>query len=93
MQKTYVAAVYPRFNGLYYTVRFLDFDDKRGQDLEPDNMFNVELITKDLQSIVNEMVKEGKTIPEPNEEKYASFSSSYGDDVVRYVKVLVNVPC
>ena len=30
MQKTYVAAIFPRFNGLYYTVRYLDFDNRRG---------------------------------------------------------------
>jgi len=91
MQKTYTAAIYPRFNGLYYTIRFLDFDDRRGNDLEPNEIHDTQLVAKNLQQIIDNMVKEGQSIPEPKDKTYMSFTSDYGNEI-HYMNVTVTVP-
>ena len=88
MDVTYVAAVYPRFNGLYYTVRYID---QRGGDLEPNDIGNAELVGKDLQIIIDQMVKDGKPIPEPTKKSYSNFVSTY-DNEIHYIEVTVKVP-
>lgn len=91
MKKTYTATVYPRFNGMYYTVRFPDFDNIRGENLEPEDKNNVNLITKDLQEIVDGMVENGKSIPDPKFVEYDNFESSYGNEIY-YIGETVTVP-
>jgi len=89
MQKTYVAAVYPRFNGLYYTVRYLDFNDLRGENL--DDLSNVDvLLQKDLQKIIKKMKSKKQPIPEPKLKKYPNFSSTY-DDECHYYNITVKI--
>lgn len=89
--RTYVAAVYPRFNGLYYTVRYLDFNDHRGNNLEPEQLPNAEkLLQKKLQALINKMKRNGESVPEPSMQSYDYFQSSY-DDECSYVKVTVKV--
>jgi len=36
------------------------------------------------------MIKNNENIPEPSEEKYKSFTSSYGNEI-HYMKVTVNI--
>lgn len=89
MLKTYTAAIYSRFDGLYYSVRYLDFNDYRGEDVDyPPS--NGDALQPELQALVNRMKAEGKSIPEPHLKKYEFFRSSYGEDCT-YLQVTVEV--
>lgn len=83
---TYTAAIYPRFGGIHvidYCVKYEDFG-VRGNDISPSDMKEREnfssLLQKDLQEIVDQWKREGKSIPKPKFDKYIEFSSSNGDD-------------
>lgn len=91
MQKVYVAAIYPKLNGFYYAVHFLDFDDLRGKNLAPNQIHDTDLVAKNLQQIINDMIKEGRPIPEPKLKTYEYFESSYGSEIY-YMDVPVTVP-
>lgn len=85
--KTFVAATYPRFGGLYYTVQFPDFDT-RGKNIPCYD--DIEAMTSDLQGIVDTWQREGRNLPLPKFKKYDKFESSY-DDEVHYHDITVIV--
>ncbi len=89
--REYTAAVYPRFNGMYYCVKFEDFE-ARGKNIDPDKLADAQkILTKELQKLVNEYKKAGKVLPENSFKEYDSFSSSYGDECNYYkLKVVIN---
>jgi hypothetical protein len=91
MEKSFVAALYPRFGGMYYSIRYLDFDDQRGPNVDPQDINNIQLMQVGLQAVIDERLANGKSIPEPQLEKYSEFVSvgSIGD--VHYVKLKVRV--
>lgn len=77
---SYVCSVYPRFNGLYYAVEWEDFKT-RGDNLPSLHLPNVkQLLTHQLQRLIEEYEREKKPLPEPNFAKYSYFESSYGDE-------------
>jgi len=92
MEKIYTASLTSRFGGMYYSVRYLDFDDLRGRDLEPEDLKNIKLLEADLQSIIDKMVAEGRPIPEPKLTEYENREYSGTISSAGYTQVKVLVP-
>jgi hypothetical protein len=87
-ERTYVAAYYPRFNGVYYTVQYEDFGI-RGDNISREDLPQASLlISKDLQKIVNQWNQWDKELPEAKFTKYDTFESTYGDEC-HYVSITI----
>lgn len=92
MEKTYVASLTARFYGQYYSIRYLDFDDLRGPDVEPEDLKNIDLMQQNLQKIVDEMVAKGEKIPEPKLKSYDNVRLWGSINSLTYVSLTVRVP-
>lgn len=95
MEKFYTASLTSRFNGMYYSVRYLDFDDFRGRDLEPEDITSgkyIQLLEVELQNIVNEMSTNGKPIPEPSLTKYENVICKGSISFAGYIQIKVLIP-
>jgi len=94
MQKTFTVNVYPQFNGLYYIVRFPDFNDFRANNLNreeyADRELSITIITRELQSFVNDWIIEGKPLPEPQCIEYGGFTLDYGVGIL-YLPITIKV--
>ena len=81
MRRAYVAALYSHFHNPFYTIRYLDFNDRRGPDGARADLKNIESMQVGLQKLVDEMQASGKNLPEPVLKEYESYT--FGD--VHYV--------
>jgi len=94
MQKTFIVSVYPRFNGMYYTVMFPDFEDFRAKNLYPeeyaDRELSITLITRELQAFVNDWIIKGNPLPEPQFKEYDNFTSDYNNNIL-YLPITINL--
>ena len=86
---SYTAVVYPRFNGMYYTVRFPDFNDTRADNMESTVLNNPTKRDAQLRKSLKKIISEWKDpLPNPKFQTYDEFTSSYGDEVYYFqVKV------
>ena len=91
MQRAYVAALYPCDNGAHYTIRYLDFGDHEGSDVQPEGIRNVEQLQVGLQKLVDEMQATSQTLPEPALTTDDNWQSSGSVGVVHYVTLTVNI--
>ena len=79
-KRTYVVAVYPRFDGAYYCVQYEDFK-ARGKNISPEEYSQrKQIITNELQRLVNYRKQYGQSIPKAKFKGYTSFSSSTGSE-------------
>ena len=70
---------------------YLDFDDRRGPDVDPEDIKNLELMQVGLQKLVDEMLAAGKTLPEPQLKQYDSWEAFGSIGAVHYVTLTVNL--
>lgn len=64
-QRQYLAVVSPRFNGIYFSVRYPDFN-VRGEDIQSGKMNHVHVksaLKRELQTIIDEMILKGDPLP------------------------------
>lgn len=77
---TCTVALHAKFNGLFWKMNMVDIDESK--NIKNEELNDIPLLTKILQQYIDDMKKEGKSIPPPKFKKYVYFESSYGIDPI-----------